>query len=297
MSDNHPIPSIPEVPFQNIYKKGFEFEIVTNKEILIDRFSITHDPFRPHRIRYYSILFILEGEGLHYIDFKKYTYRRGSVIFISKEQVHAFEKNMDRKAYFLLFTENFLEKSSLGSNLIQQLSLYNYHLYPPVIQLEENQMTLFMQLVVRLKQEFDAPDDVLTEDIIQSCLKIFLCLAERIRKENRKTETPSRYQEEFLKFQKLLNKNILTSRQVKFYADEMTMSTKKLNRITQEIVNQTAKDYINHKLIIEMKRLLMNTSLSIKEISYQSGFEEPTNFVKYFKKYSGMKPSHFRKSF
>ena len=158
-------------------------------------------------------------------------------------------------------------------------------------------MKIFKELVLRIKEEFDAPDDVLTEEIIQSSLKIFLCLAERIRKENRKEETQSRYKEEFNLFRKLVKKKILESRQVRFYADELGMSTKKLNRITQDVMGQAAKSYINDFLIIEIKRLLVNTSLSIKEIAYTTGFEEATNFVKYFKKYAGMNPSEFRKSF
>ena len=43
--------------------------------------------------------------------------------------------------------------------------------------------------------------------------------------------------------------------------------------------------------------ILFNTDLSIKEIAYQTGFEEPTNFVKYFKKEVGMTPSVFRKEY
>ena len=291
--------SIPEIGFQNIHRKDFEFEIISNHEILgEDRLKkISHNPFQPHRIRFYAILFILEGEGFHYIDFKKYKYKKGSIIFISKEQVHAFEKNENREAYFLLFTETFLERSSMASNLMQRLSLYNYHLYPPVIYLKEDQLEVFSNLVTRVKNEFDATNDKLTEEIIQSCLKIFLCLAERIRKENQKKAPQSKYQEEFNQFRKLVKKEILNSRQVKFYADALGMSTKKLNRITQDVMQQPAKNYINDFLIIEIKRFLINTSLSIKEIAYTTGFGEPTNFVKYFKKYAGLLPSKFQKEY
>jgi len=288
---------IPEIGFQNLHHKNFEFEIISNWEILGDTLPTSHNPFKAHRIRYYAILFILKGEGSHYIDFKKYTYRKGSIIFISKEQVHAFEKNTNRDAFFLLFTEDFLEKSSIASSLMQQLSLYNYHLYPPVIQIPSTQIETFTELVFRIKKEFDAPDDKLTEEIIQSSLKIFLCLAERIRKENRKEEPQSKYKEEFNLFRKLVKQQVLHSRKVKYYADQLGMSTKKLNRITQDVMNQPVKEYINDFLIIEMKRLLINTSLSIKEIAFKSGFEEPTNFVKYFKKYAGLNPSQFRKQY
>ncbi len=289
---------IPEVKLAQVTNKEFGFRIATNREILLDE-SLDHNPFRPHRIRFYAILFILEGEGVHYIDFKKYRYEKGNIIFISKEQVHAFEKNMEREAYFLLFTNDFLEKGSAGSNLMQELSLYNYQLYSPVISLKdkEQEMKTFSRLVKIIKQEFEGENDLLTQEMIHAALKVFLCLAERIRKENLSLSPTSLYHGDFIQFQKLLNKNILSSRKVQFYADAMLISTKKLNRITREVVGLPAKAYIHDCLLLEIKRLLMNTSLSIKEIAYQTGFEETTNFVKYFKKHKGMNPSAFRKQF
>ena len=288
---------IPELNYFNRDDKSFEFNIISNHDILTADLQPDDYPFRPHRIHFYAILFILNGEGKHFIDFKSYDYRKGSIIFISKEQVQAFEQNKNRDAYFLIFTENFLERASIGSNLMQHLSLYNYHLYPPVINLKDEEMDAFSDLVLRIKKEYHAPDDQLTEEIIHSSLKIFLCMAERIRKKNRADETVSKYQEEFIVFQKLLSKNMLQNRRVEFYASEMNISSKKLNRITKELMNQSAKTYINQILIIEIKRLLMNTSYNIKEISYQTGFEDPTNFVKFFKKQSGMTPIEFRRQY
>lgn len=288
---------IPGVDLPNLHNKAFEFAIVSNREILDHNLPTTHDPFRPHRIRFYAILFILEGEGKHFVDFKSYDYKKGSIIFIAKDQVQAFQTNDEREAYFLLFTENFIERGSLSSNLMQELSLYNYHLYSPVINLEADQMNIFKSLVNRIKKEYDAPDDNLTEEIIQSSLKIFLGLSERVRKKNQSTLSVSKYQIEFNQFQNLLNKHLFNSRQVQFYANEMGMSTKKLNRITQELMNKPVKTYINDSLILEIKRFLMNTSLSIKEISYKTGFEDPTNFVKYFKKYTELTPIDFRKRY
>lgn len=288
--------SIPEIELVKVHEKDFGFQIVNNREILQEA-SLDHNPFVPHRIRFYAILFILEGEGVHYIDFKSYQYKKGSIIFISREQVHAFEKNLERQAFFLLFTEDFLQKGSAASNLMQELSLYNYHLYPPVIHLNDEQLDAFSNLVLRLKREFDRPSDLLTEEIMSSALKIFLCLAERIRKENRKLIPRSKYQDDYVKFQNLLNKHILENRKVKFYANQLGVSTKTLNRITREMLDQSVKDSINNFLIIEIKRFLINTSLSIKEIAYQSGFEEVTNFVKFFKKNTGKSPTTFRKQF
>lgn len=294
MSDqNH----IPEVSYSNLHEKAFEFQLVTNKEVLMEVPSTAVNPFRPHRIGFYSILFIFEGEGKHSIDFKTYNYRRGSIIFIARDQVHAFERNNDRDARFMGFTEEFFQKSRMGSTLIKQLSLFNYQLHSPVIQLEGERIDIFSRLVLRLEREYHAPDDSLTEEIIISLLRIFLCLAERERKQNITERPKSKFEDEFLVFQNLVQKHLFESRKVKYYAELMNISSKQLNRITQDVTGLPSKNYLNEVMLMEIKRFLMNTSLSVKEIGFRTGFEETTNFVKFFKKYEGMTPARFRREF
>ena len=287
---------IPEIDFRNRKKKNYDFQIISNK-VFFKNVQENEVPFRPHRISYCGILFTMEGEGFHLVDFKRYPYKKGTVVFLSKEQVHAFERNEQRDAYLLTFTEEFLEKSSFGPNLVRLLTLFNFHLYHPVLQLDKEQFEILLQLVMRMKREYEMPDDDFSQEIIQSALKVFLFLSERILRRNRKESTRHFYHDEFVQFQILVKAHIVHSNQVQFYAEKMGISTKKLNRITQTIVNQTAKDYLIDMLVLEIKRLLTNTSLSVKEISYETGFDVPTNFVKFFKKNAGLTPMVFRKQF
>ena len=74
----------------------------------------------------------------------------------------------------------------------------------------------------------------------------------------------------------------------------MSVSTKTLNTITKSIVNKSAKAFVDEISTKQIKRLLINTKLSIKEIAYQSGFEETTNFYKYFKRQTQVTPEQFR---
>ena len=289
--------NIPEIDFRNRQSKTFEFEILSARELIKNRMEADHDRFRPHRLAFYAILFIVEGEGEHFIDFEKYQFKKGNILFIAKDQVHAFQKETELNAYFLLFTAGFLERSTLPSPLMQQLSLYKYRLYQPVLQLDEAQYNTIYALILRLKEEFDRPYDFATEEILQSRLKILLFLAERVRKTRLVSEKQPYYYEDFLQLQRLLKIHLFETRQVKFYADQMAISTKKINRITSEIVQQPAKTFINDMLMLEIKRFLMNTALSIKEIAYKTGFENPTNFVKFFKHYQGMTPATFRKQY
>ena len=287
---------IPEVDFLNRKRKKYEFEIVSNKQFFKNK-NEDEVPFKPHRISYYGILFTMKGEGFHWIDFEKYPYRQGTVIFLTKDRVHAFEHNPNREAFLMTFTEAFLEKSSFGDNIINVLTLFNYQLYNSVLNLDDNDSAILLTLVMRMKREYDNPDDDFTQEIIQSALKVFLFLCERLMRKNQAQKEKHFYHEAFIKFQYLIKENILQNNQVQFYANKMGVSTKKLNRVTQAILNKPAKDYLNEILVLEIKRFLTNTDLSIKEIAYRTGFDVPTNFVKFFKKNTGITPRTFRKQF
>ncbi|SLM29674.1 Transcriptional regulator, AraC family (fragment) [Desulfamplus magnetovallimortis] len=68
-----------------------------------------------------------------------------------------------------------------------------------------------------------------------------------------------------------------------------------MNKIAKAITGNTVKSFIDNFVILEIKRQLAISDISIKELTYLMGFEEPTNFVKYFKKHTSHSPSQFRK--
>ena len=98
-------------------------------------------------------------------------------------------------------------------------------------------------------------------------------------------------------FEELLSKNLNTSRSVKYYADLLAISTKKLNSITKANWGITAKEFIEERIIHESKKILLETPDTIKQISYTLGFTEPTNFNKFFKKFTSTTPLQFREQF
>ena len=73
----------------------------------------------------------------------------------------------------------------------------------------------------------------------------------------------------------------------------MGVSSDHLSRVVKSLTGKTAKDFIQSKLIVESKRLLYFTDLSTKEIAYDLGFSESSNFSQFFKNQTGVSPSEF----
>ena len=84
------------------------------------------------------------------------------------------------------------------------------------------------------------------------------------------------------------------SRNADFYAKKMNITYKHLNVICKEVVNITAKRFIDEFVILEAKRQLINSAVKSTELAFSLGFEEPTNFIKYFKKFTGLTPNRFK---
>lgn len=86
------------------------------------------------------------------------------------------------------------------------------------------------------------------------------------------------------------------SREVAFYADKLCISPKYLTMIMQEVNGQSARDCIAEYVVLEMKALLRNANLEIKDLVRQTGFPNQSALSCFFRKHTGMSPSEYRDS-
>ncbi|MEZ4859451.1 MAG: response regulator [Flavobacteriaceae bacterium] len=77
-------------------------------------------------------------------------------------------------------------------------------------------------------------------------------------------------------------------------ARQLLMSRTQLHRKIKQLTNMSITQYINHVKLEKAKKLLHSTSLTVSEIAYEIGFEDPKYFSKLFKKEQGKTPSSFR---
>ena len=96
------------------------------------------------------------------------------------------------------------------------------------------------------------------------------------------------------KFQKLVEENYSTEHYPKFYADKLAITANYLNFVCRTFAGKKAGEIIRNRIILEAKRLLINSELSISQISFQLGFEDNSYFTKFFKTHARISPSEFR---
>lgn len=96
------------------------------------------------------------------------------------------------------------------------------------------------------------------------------------------------------RFLSLLSDNFSTAHDVAFYAGQLSITTRYLSQITNKICGRSPKQIIDDYIIRESVQLLMTTTLTIQQISYQLGFTSQIAFAKFFKAKKNCSPSSFR---
>ncbi|TXH59960.1 MAG: helix-turn-helix domain-containing protein, partial [Bacteroidia bacterium] len=140
--------------------------------------------------------------------------------------------------------------------------------------------------------------DISQPDILKNLLHNFLLLSERERRKQNFTEIKKSADLDYVMlFKNILENQFHNQKLVNNYARQLSVTEKRLNQATSKILDKSPKQMIDERVMLEAKRLLAHTNESVKEIGYNLGFDEPTNFIKYFRKHSNSTPVEFREQF
>lgn len=265
------------------------FEILTLDKLLGKYDLENHYMTKPHRIKFYNILYFTNGEDYHYIDFEKYPVKKGSLIFLNKNQIHNFSKRANYEGYIILFTEKFLNRNLIN---IQKV-FYNILSKPYVL---NNCFQEFETIFKQLLDEYEDKNNLFKEKLFVLLFNYLILKSEKLLSNKLIDNQNEKYLTIFEEFTNLLQENYQISRNVNFYAQKLNISSKHLNSLCRKFLNISAKNTIDNYTILEIKRELIS-NLPIKEIAYKFGFIETTNFVKYFKKQTNISPSKFKEQF
>ena len=273
---------------------GFQFDLV-NFEDILKLTPIDHNQFEFHKISFYAILLITKNSGAYNLNFKDYRYKKGTLFTIRKDNIHKFYKSKT-KGILLVFTENFIVNYSNQLETAKTFLLFNEMLASPKLQLNNAEFDEIITLIALIKKEYFEVKDDYSANIIRKFVQVVITKLFRIKSKDNVVFDNHKYLSMFLQLQAFVEKDCFNHKKVSFYAKEMGVTSKTLNNVTQNIIHKSAKTLINEIVIIQSKRLIINSQDSLTEIAYQVGFDEPTNFFKYFRKYTGVSPSQFRAS-
>ena len=285
---------------KNIHKYDFksglphEFEIVDLGQLYNDFTDVFTSSFRTG---FYHIIWFKKGSQSLVIDFNPVKIKPNTIIFLPKDTVQRFDEKSTFEGKAILFTESFFCKSDSDIKFLRNSILFNDLFSVAKIQFEKS-TDIFDSLLQLMELEFSTQGEIYQSDILKNLLHNFLIISERERRKQNFTEIKRGAQLDYvLHFKDLLEDNYRKLRQVSNYAEKMSVTQKQLNQATSKILGKSPKKMIDDRIILEAKRLLAHTNMSIKSIGFDLGFDEPTNFAKYFRKQTDSTPIEFRAQF
>jgi AraC family transcriptional regulator, transcriptional activator of pobA len=286
--------------YQKIIDTKFipNYEITSHKQIRLsiisERCKNANIPI--HRHKYFEIVVVTkakEGEHFHEIDFVEYPLKAGYIYFIYPNQTHKWnikEYKEEFDGYILNFNEAFLLEN--GTNIKHLLSkLFNSYENNPYIKYKENEFESFFSLMQIFEKEYNK--DIQNNSILRSLLETLLFYMEELKIESNKILD--------INFQKLTTlKNLIEENYKKeknsdFYARKMQLSSKRLNEIVKKVSGYTITQMIHTRLVLEAKREMVSQNKTIQAISEELGFENPSYFSRFFKKYENLTPKEYSK--
>lgn len=269
------------------------------EDIMISRFAAyleTHKNLHlPHKHTFYHVVLFTEGAGTHTIDFNNYTVKPHQIYFMAPGQAHSwsFEGHVD--GYIINFSVPFFQSFLLKPDYLEDFPFFNGITSDSVIDLPEGLRDTITNLFEEIIQESETNNRMGPDMVKTLMMKIFILIA-RLSVDNT-TKSIANYNYTLLKnFQKLIEKNFITLKLPKEYAELLYITPNHLNAICKDMLGIPAGEMIRNRIILEAKRLLINPNSSVTQIAYHLNFTDNSYFTKFFKKHTGLTPEEFRKT-
>lgn len=245
----------------------------------------------PHRHSSYVLVFFTNGSGTHEIDFTTFRIQAGSMFFLQPGQIHHWSLSEDIDGFIIFYSQE-MYNLYFGQKRIDEYPFYSSVNNKPEVVFDANEskaiLPYFANMVTEIRE-----NKMLKQDKIMNLLDIIHIEIARKHKTTNLYEAHS-YNVKIKDFELLLERYFKIQKTASFYASQLHITLKHLNRICNEILKKTTTEVIIDRIILETKRMLMDKKLTINEIATALGYDDYSYFTRLFKKHVGMTPTAFR---
>ena len=254
------------------------------------------------RIDFHCLIHLTVGRYAHVVDFETEAMTLGSLLFLQPGQVHRFGDLSGCDGWLLVFKAELLPARAESpthpgaDKAVDELELGRLGDLPRShLRFAAATRRAVTEALERMADDARRPAsralNLLLRSQVQSLLmRLWLDAAASEADDRIEPVVLRRYR----RFRAAVECDFMRWHGVATYADRLGCSEKSLTRAALEVTDRTAKAVITDRLVLEAKRLLAHTLLPVAVIGDQLGFAEATNFVKFFRRETGLTPGAFR---
>lgn len=237
----------------------------------------------------FVFIFFDNCDGWHEIDFVRYEERDCQVHISFPGQIHSWDSGPRMQGHKLIISKYFAEKYLFEYGFITRSNQC------PVLNLKAADYLKLSEEVRRLGEVLG--EEGANADFVMLRTRLIVSMINHLitRKSEEDSIAAGKVNHYILmNFVSLLDQFFHSESTVAFYADKLAITPNYLNIVCKRHSGLNAKSMINERRLLEAKRLLLGTTLSIKEISFKLGFSEISGFSYYVKNNTGFNPRQFR---
>jgi AraC family transcriptional activator of pobA len=283
-----------EVPVYKLYgeRDPWPTPDMVHCETIAARSKLHNWQIRPHQHHgLFQILYLQSGSARIRLDDCYQRMGAGQLLTVPQMCIHGFEFDRDAEGYVITLAYPLISKISraLGERLPLPAG-------PRVHGLDDGGdgalATMALETIAREYRSM-APH---RESLIEAMLSVILIWLHRnaAQSVHALQQAVNRGEKHFSRFCRLIEAGYAQQRSVADYAREIGITAAHLNVLCRQAVGQSALDLIHERVLLEAKRSLVYTSMTISVVSYALGFSDPAYFTRFFKRRTGLSPRNFR---
>ncbi|APG66210.1 AraC family transcriptional regulator [Tenacibaculum todarodis] len=271
----------------DFYINSFSNHIDLNKKLLK----------KPHSHNFYLCVIFTQGSGTHEIDFNSYQVNSGKVFFLKPGQTHSWKFETKPEGFIFFHSLEFYNLKFLDHTL-QSFPFFYSNQNPPLLDLSKKELNKLKMLFEEVYKEY-LQKNLLRELKITNIVNNIYIELTRAYTANIDIEelVSTNYSVILENLENLINTNFYREKFPKFYANQLNITTKHLNRVVKNAINKTTSQLISERIILESKRLMIHSENNLADISDTLQFTNYAYFSKFFKLKTGFTPLSFRKKY
>lgn len=284
---------IPRMGYRPQTAYALDLEVFTMGELR--RRSSSQKVRASHRYEFHTLVCVTQGSGTQILDFRPIACAPGSMLVLRPGQVHNFGPADDWDGWIVLFRPEFLAPATAAPGNAK-LGVDIGRL-PEQVTLAPDELRTINGAIAQMRDDtqLEGPLDELHALLRHQLHALLTRLGLLHARRGRQLAIVSPPLLRFRRFQERVDERFAQWHHARDYARELGYTEKSLARAVAASAGTTAKAFIAARITLEAKRLLAHTDQPVASIADRLGFDEPTNFSKFFKREAGCTPASFRR--
>ncbi len=258
---------------------------------LMESFTLDPQRMRPHYHDFYQTTLLL-GSGKLMHDFRETEFSGAMLFFLSPGQVHTIVPGSEVRGTIVSFTREFIDPA--GGGFLTDLPFFFAAEGMPWLRLPPGDEGWAAEIFRQMQEEYDGSQQG-SDEVFRSLLRMLFVKAARWHAVESPARRSSRPALLVRRFQQAADQHHREWRTLEPYAKALGVTVNHLNDVMRQETGQAAGEHLRQRRLLDAKRHLLHSALSVSEIGYELGFEDPSYFSRFFRRYENVTPAEFRK--